>query len=321
MDPSGALSFPGGVVILRHGPSACAVAPAAGGALAGWVTETSRGPVDLMRRGRPGAVAAGPAFDLSCFPLVPFSNRVDQGRFRFGERGVALPVDRWNWPHAIHGHGWEAVWAVDGRSGDSLHLSYRHPAGAWPWPYRAEQVFHLTGDGLSITIAITNEGDEPMPAGLGLHPYFPRPPGTVLTARTDGMWTNGPTRLPERRSAVPGQWDTRQGLCLDGVNIDHGFFGWAGGATLSWPDRPPGTEDGPIPWGMSLSVEADPLFSHLLIYAPHGEHYVCVEPVSHMTNALNRIKEPDTGICVLPPGKRLSGCVTFRINRNMPLVC
>lgn len=321
MDLSDSLNGAGGAVILRHGPSACAIAPAAGGAVAGWVTDTAGGPVNLMRRGRTGAVAGGPAFDLSCFPLVPFSNRVDRGRFRFGARAVELPVDRWNHPHAIHGHGWEAVWTVEEQDGDSLRIGYRHPAGAWPWPYRAEQTFRLTPDSLSITIAITNEGDEPMPAGLGLHPYFPRPPGTVLTARTGGVWTNGPSRLPERRDTVPPAWDTSRGLCLDGVDIDHGFFGWTGDAVVSWPNPPHGTADGFMPWGMSLSVEADPLFSHLLIYSPPDEEYVCVEPVSHMTNALNRMKEPGAGICVLFPGNHLSGCVTFRVNRNIPLVC
>lgn len=288
--------------------------------MAGWVTETSRGPVDLMRRGRAGALAAGPAFDLSCFPLVPFSNRVAEGRFSFNGRTVTLPVDRWNWPHAIHGHGWETAWTVDGGSGDRLSLSYRHPAGAWPWPYRAEQHFHLTPDTLSITIAIVNEGDEPMPAGLGLHPYFPRPPGTVLTARTDAVWLNGPTRLPERRVPVPPEWEMDRGLLLDGVALDHGFTGWSGEAVVSWPARPWGADGGAVPWGLSLTVEADPVFGHLLVYAPQGEDYVCVEPVTHMTDGFNHAEQVGTGICVLPPDNRLTGCVAFTINRNIPLV-
>lgn len=298
-----------GTVVLRRGVFVCTLAPLAGGAIARWTIDTPAGVVDLMRPGRPGAVAGGPAFDLSCFPLVPFSNRIDEGRFRFNGRLITLPVDRWNRPHAIHGHGWEAAWLITGKDTDRLELTYRHPGGAWPWPYRAEQTFHLTETGLAVTLAIENEGDEPMPAGIGLHPYFPKPPGTILTARTDTVWANGPTRLPERRMAVPPAWDASTGLVLDDVDLDHGFAGWNGSATLAWPSR-----------GLSLSVEADPVFGHLLVYAPRGEGYVCVEPVSHMTDALNHTEEPDSGICVLSPGNRLSGCVCFSINVNMGLV-
>lgn len=312
--------FSGDAIVLRHGPSTCAVAPAAGGAIAGWTLDTGNGPVDLMRRGRAGAVAGGPAFDLSCFPLIPFSNRVAEGRFRFRGRTVTLPVDPWNRPHAIHGHGWETAWTVDGRTESTLALSYRHRAGAWPWPYRAEQTFDLAPDGLRIAITIVNEGGEPMPAGVGLHPYFPRPPGTVLTARTGSVWTNGPTRLPERRIPVPPVWDMSRGLCLDGAELDHGFPGWDGTAILTWPPRPHDAVNGTVPWGLSLTVAADPLFGHLLVYAPPGEDYVCVEPASHMTDGFNRGEEADAGICVLDPDNHLSGCVRFQINRNMPLV-
>ena len=36
-----------------------------------------------------------------------------------------------------------------------------------------------------------------------------------------------------------------------------------------------------------------PLFGHLIVYTPPGEDFFCVEPVSHMTDAINRMDGDD----------------------------
>ncbi len=52
----------------------------------------------------------------------------------------------------------------------------------------------------------------------------------------------------------------------------------------------------------------------LVIFTPPGEDFLCVEPVSHDTDAFNRAAagEADTGMRVLAPGEDLSVYVRFR---------
>ena len=53
----------------------------------------------------------------------------------------------------------------------------------------------------------------------------------------------------------------------------------------------------------------------LHVYSPPGEPFLCVEPVSHMPDALNRV-EPRavTGLRELAPGEMLSAHVTLSVS-------
>ncbi|NYZ12168.1 aldose 1-epimerase [Azospirillum sp. RWY-5-1] len=295
------------ILNLTAGPLTCALCPRVGGSIARLVLDTAAGPVDLLRptpdRALPeGSFGGGTADQFASFPLVPFSNRIAQGRFTFDGRPVRLPCPPPHAPHAIHGHGWAAPWRLDAADGRSARLVYSHPADSWPWRYTAVQTLALDPEGLSVGMEMTNDSDAPMPAGLGVHPYFPKPPGTRLTARAGSVWLNGPTILPERRAPVPPEWDFSTGATMDGVVIDNGFPGWDGTAVVSWPDR-----------GLALTMRADPLFRHLIVYAPPGGDFMCVEPVSHMTDAVNRRDVPDSGFTVLAPGERLAGSVRLSV--------
>jgi len=292
-------------VVLRHAGFEAVVSPRIGGSIARLTRDTAAGPVDLLRPAGAEALAGDAANDLGCFPLVPFSNRVAGGRFQFRGRTVTLPLNRPGCPHAIHGHAWEKPWAVEGRSAGSLRLTYRHAAGDWPWSYRATQILTLGDDGLTVDLELVNEGDGEgdgaMPAGIGLHPYFPKPPGTVLTAGVRSVWLTDAGMLPTTRACPPPEWDFPAGRVMDACVIDNGFAGWDGRAVIDWPDG-----------RGRLTLEAEGPFGHLVVYAPRGGDFVCVEPVTHMTDAVNRPHEADAGVRVLEPGERLTGRVRFR---------
>ncbi|SMH59675.1 aldose 1-epimerase [Azospirillum agricola] len=293
------------MVALRHGAMECLLAPGCGGSIAAWRRSGPDGTIDLFRPASEAAMAGDFAPDMACFPLIPFSNRVAGGRFTFQGRRVEMPTDPGS-PHRIHGHGWAVPWRVEGqveeRTASAARLAFRHRADSWPWSYSAAQTVALDDDGLTVTLELVNESDSVMPAGFGLHPYFPKPPGTRVTARLNGMWESDETILPRNRRPLPPAWNFPKGVAMDGLVLDHGFTGWDGRAVLEWPGR-----------GLSLTIVADGPFGHLIVYAPAGEDYLCLEPVSHMTDALNRPQEPDAGVIALPPGERLTGTVRFRV--------
>ncbi len=291
-----------GPLLLRHGAMECVVSPRIGGSIARLTLWEADGPLHLLRPTPGTALDDGSAVDMGCFPLVPFSNRIAGGRFRFDGADIALPLNQPACPHSIHGHGWERPWAVEAQDESSLRLSYCHTADAWPWSYSATQIITVHPDGLEVRLELVNESGRAMPAGLGLHPYLPKPPGTRLTAAVRSVWLGDATLLPRERARVPREWEFPAGITMDEVVVDNGFTGWDGRATIDWPRL-----------GRRLTVEADQAFGHLVVYAPKGGDYLCVEPVTHMTDAVNHPDEADAGLRALAPGASLAGTVRLRL--------
>jgi aldose 1-epimerase len=269
---------------------------------------TPDGPLALLRPTPDDALdnstgAGGWGADgMGCFPLLPFSNRIADGRFQRGGTAVALPLNRAGCPHALHGHGWDVAWTTEWRAGDAVRLVYHHRADAWPWSYRAEQTIAVQDDGLLVTLELINTADTAMPAGLGLHPFFPKPPGTTVTAQVKGVWLNDDTMLPRQRNPLPRTWTFADGVAMDHLVLDNGFTGWDGRAVIVWPTA-----------GRRLVLTADGPFGHLVVYSPRDADFLCVEPVTHMTDAVNRPQEVDNGLVMLAPGERLTGCLNLRV--------
>jgi aldose 1-epimerase len=292
------------LITLRRGPIECDISPVCGGSITRLDLLRDDGPVHLMRPSHPSALLPCSPNDLSCFPLVPFSNRIAAGHFRFHDHEVQLPLNRPPMPHPIHGHGWQTPWQASNRGEDHVLLTYRHTADAWLWPYEATQHFRLTETGLTVTLTLANLGSEPMPAGLGLHPYFPKPPGTVLTAKLNGVWLGSETLIPTEKVTLPAAWDFPQGIAMDDTVLDNNFAGWDGIAIIHWTKS-----------GLGLRIEATEPFRQLVIYAPNGQDYFCVEPVSHMIDAVNRagVDNVETGLQTIEPGGALSGDISFTL--------
>src|SRR5205085_895702 len=143
--------------------------------------------MDIFRPATAQSLAATDPLGLGSFPLVPFAGRIAEGQFDFAGRQIRLPPNLAGETDAIHGQGWRNPWQVAGHETSTAALVFDHPAGAWPWDYRAEQTFTLRPNALIQRLSVTNTSREPMPAGLGVHPYFPRDHETRLQAEVTGV--------------------------------------------------------------------------------------------------------------------------------------
>ncbi|MEL6827881.1 MAG: aldose 1-epimerase [Pseudomonadota bacterium] len=268
--------------------------PCAGGAVS---TLRHRG-LDVLR---PAPERIGPAFDplqYASFAMVPFVGRIHHGRFAFAGRVCALPENLPPEPHAIHGHGWRVPWKVEASDESSVSLIYHHAPDAWPWTYSTRQVFSLTPDALSVTLSLTNDSDDEMPAGLGWHPYFSRP-GAVLHLPTTHQWFPDDVNGDNRPEQIAGASDLTRGRQVETLNLDTTFSVGSEPVRMVWPTH-------------SITMRSDPVFSHATVYVPQGEDYFCVEPISHAPNAVNSALPPDlTGFRTLSPGETLSGSITL----------
>ena len=76
--------------------------------------------IHLMRPAQPQAIDRCDPNDVSCHPLVPFSNRIAGSHFVFHGRTVDLPPNAPFVQDVIHGHGWKTAWTWSNRHGHPL---------------------------------------------------------------------------------------------------------------------------------------------------------------------------------------------------------
>ncbi|MGJ3265311.1 MAG: aldose 1-epimerase [Salinarimonas sp.] len=294
------------IVTLTNGELALDIAPAVGGAIAGFRI----GDVPILRETSAEALASGDATLTSSFPLVPFSGRVDEGRFAFCGEEHRLARNFGDSPHTLHGFGWRSAWEVGPRGENAVTLVLDHDpsggdAGTWPFRMRAEMTLALETRALVMTLAVENRDARPMPCGLGFHPYFPRRPGATLRFRAGSVWIADEREIPARREAATGDYDFSAAREVEGVTLDNAFSGFGGTAALTFPDR-----------RLALTLDADALFTHCVVFVPPGKNFFCVEPVSHMPDAINRMPEvKDHGLRILAPNERLVGSVRLGVER------
>lgn len=278
--------------VLTAGPLSLVLDPRLGGSVARLDYASPDGRKIPVFRGV--APAEARILDQASFPLVPFVNRIRGGRFAFRGREIALTPNLAGDPSPLHGSGWLALWEVETSSPSQAILTFRHAAGEWSWDFHAAQHFALDQTGLTVTLSCTNEAAEPMPCGLGLHPYFPCTTETLLDADVACTWTIDAQTLPVERVRAEGRYSLRdRRIC--GAGLDNGFGGWSGTARL---------RDAAWPFEVTIT-SAEARFLH--VYAPAHGGFVAVEPVTHANAALNEREErwEDLGLRVLAPGETM----------------
>ncbi len=243
----------------------------------------------------------------ACFPMLPFVNRIADGRFTWRDRGYALAANRPGEPHAIHGFGFQAPWSVIDEDHARIRLVHAHHDGQSPFSYSAELDLAITETGVSITLVLTHHGAETMAYGLGLHPYFPDAAGAFCRFQADRWFPPGPDKLP--RGPVPVDPDhdfTALRPVADAHGVDGTFIGWDGRALITWPEA-----------GYRLALMAEGAFRAAHLYVPRDGGFFCFEPVSQLPNQLNH---PDWAQWLAPillaPGQACSGRLTLT-----PSVC
>ena len=270
------------MLTLTRGADSLVVAPESGGAIMGW----SRGGRDVLHRGGPGA---------ACFPLVPYANRIALRRFAWNGETYELAPNFGDHPHAIHGVGWKSHWTIESHAEDHAILSLTHdPSIHWPFAFAARLTYRFDPLGLTIEMEAANQHVGPAPMGLGVHPYFPRTPDAAIAFRADGVFFNDRTALPVRHGPVPPAWSHAAGRAVDREPLDNCFTGWDGVVTI------PG-----------LRIEAAPVFGDLQVYTPVDKKFFCVEPVSHVPDAINRTCPEGQAMTILAPGETRRGAIRF----------
>ncbi len=163
--------------------------------------------------------------------LVPWPNRVGDGRYRFEGRELRLPLTEVEKGNAIHGLLRWVLWKPLARTEDSVLLGTTLcPQPGYPFLLDVRVEYRLGPEGLGVAVRATNTGTRPAPYGVGQHPYL-----TVGTELVDSAVLTVPARyrlrtdargLPVGREPVDGTpYDFRTARPVGGLPLDTAFTG------------------------------------------------------------------------------------------------
>ena len=273
---------------LQAGPLRLALRPDLGGVVAGlWHGETP-----ILRSTEPAALERSRA--AAMYPLLPYSNRLGDRRFHWRGHDYTTRANVDDSPHSLHGLGWQRPWRVVSTSRFEVVLELEHtPDDDWPFAFTAHQHFALTPESFSARLQLTNRGGEAQPVGIGWHPYFVKRAHSRLQAELSQRWDSDATQLPVRRVAQAGI-DAN----ISDLDYDNCFEGWQGPARIR-DER--------------FSLQLSSSLGYLVVYTPQTKDYFCVEPVSHVSDAIHMAEPAAHGLTALAPGATLEASMELDI--------
>jgi aldose 1-epimerase len=238
--------------------------------------------------------------------LLPWPNRVGDGRYEWAGRVHQLALNEPERHNAIHGLARWLVWQVLEVGRSRAQVGCHLPAQpGYPWNLELRVTYSLDDDGLVVRTRASNRSAEPCPFGAGFHPYL-----ASTTGRVDDLWLRAPAGvhyraddrgLPVDQEDVSGTtWDFRDGRLVGPARLDDGFRSLRRGS-----DGRAVVEVGDPNGGRRLHLWMDGGYDHLMLYTgdtvadPRRRRQgLAVEP---MTGAVDMLRSGD-GLITLDPG-------------------
>lgn len=193
-----------------------------------------------------------------------------------------------------------------------LDIGPAHAAYAgFPFTCRLTLVHAIEGQGLRVSFAVENLDTRRLPFGYGIHPFWHlHGARDQVSVRVPCERTLELAQLVPTGGSVPvagTPLDLRVGRPLAGLFVDNVY----------WP-REPGA-DAEVTFaalGQRLLISASEAFAHMIVYAPEGQDFVCVENLTTCPNAPNLVPAGHAEMAhmlVAQPGERVEGWVRYSI--------
>ena len=244
---------------------------------------------DLLRTPDDPSAHLRDPFRWGAYVMAPWCNRLSAAATVVDGQLVALESN-FEDGTAIHGQVSSAPWQVE----PDGTLSVRGGGDGWPWPYECRLRIVAVDTVVTIEQWLTNLAPTPMPAGIGIHPWFRRP----LNVRIDAPRVIASNTDP-RAGIVPvaGSLDLRilrpMPPDLDATWLDPGDPA----VELRWPQ---------LGIGSTLRARSDGGLC-LVAASPAALDAVAIEPQTHAPYGLGRLLRGEPGaMLALAPGATTS---------------
>ncbi|MET1232097.1 MAG: hypothetical protein ABWY52_04515 [Candidatus Limnocylindrales bacterium] len=232
------------------------------------------------------------------YVMAPWCNRIEPEPVMAAGRTIEIGANFVDGT-AIHGQVYVRPWQVEGPGS----FVVRGGGDGWPWHYEVQERIEVVGAEVRIALALTNLDDGPMPAGIGLHPWFLGP--IEVAIRGDVVYDPN-TDSPARPAPVAGRTDLRR-LAPMPEGLD---------ATWSAIGDPPVELHWPTLGIRAVMVVQAPVIN-IVAANPAGAGAVAVEPETHAPRGLRRLLDgqPDA-MAILDPGATLALSLTLAFTRE-----
>lgn len=293
----------GPLVTIEHGAYSLTVAPGFGARLVRFRHQGR----DLLRPTPDSVIAKPILYGFAGFPLMPYSGPLfgrdfPYGGFNFAGMRYELARNIREEPTMTHGEAFVRAFSVEEQTASLVDMKMIHEPtpGTFPFRFGGQVRYRLSDKGLSILLRVTSLDHRPMPAGLGIHPYFPKPPGTRLKFFSLAVWPpDGPEVVDKGAVPLSDGLSFNDGPDVSKMVVDRLYEGWDGHAEVIAPD------------GHRTIIEADGVLDKMQIYSAWDYPYVCVEPVSNTNDGFNRMEAGvgSHGVRILDPNRSIEGTV------------
>jgi aldose 1-epimerase len=243
--------------------------------------------------------------------LIPWPNRVRDGKYTFAGKGEQLALTEPARGNASHGLVRWALWSLLEHEASKLTVGYRlHPQQGWRGHLDLTVSYALDDLGLSVSTSAVNAGSRPVPFGYGAHPYIAI--GDAPLADVELGVPGGRRVLVDDRSLPTGtelvegsDFDFRSPRPLGGTELDTAFTDLDRGGDGRWRVTVRATPDRP-----GVALWAGRAFDWVQVFTAQGkdagvagQRGIAVEPMTCPADAFNS----GDGLVVLEPGQSWSG--------------
>ncbi len=161
--------------------------------------------------------------------LIPWPNRIEDGRYDFDGAAQSLPLTEVPNRNAIHGLVRWAAWTAAEHEPHRVVMAHVvHPQPGYPFSLSLSIEYSLSDAGLTVRTTATNAGARDCPYGCGAHPYLTAGTGTVdaleLRVPAGTMLRSDERSLPTGSAPVAGtDYDFRTRRAIGGLVLDNAF--------------------------------------------------------------------------------------------------
>jgi aldose 1-epimerase len=230
--------------------------------------------------------------------LYPWANRLSRPGYAAAGQTVELPAADGRYPTDPGGlpiHGalpGDMAWEADTDGAERLRAALDWDAPAlrelFPFAHRVQCEATVTERGLTLTTSVHATGEDRVPVSFGYHPYL------TLAGSSRAGWQvdlGATQRLALDDRMIPtGERTplTQRDFLLADSSWDDGLAGLEIPAQFLVSDGE-----------RALSVSFEAGYDWAQVYAPPGHDYICFEPMTAPTDALNT----GEGLIVIDPGE------------------
>jgi aldose 1-epimerase len=225
--------------------------------------------------------------------LVPWPNRVRDGRWTHEGRTLQLDITEPRLGNALHGLLRNTPYQPVERSADAICLRAQvFPQNGYPFRLDTRVRYEVVADGIEVTHTVRNIGSACAPVAIGAHPFLaigdvPADKLTLTVSADRHIEVDDRLNPIGAASVSDTEWDLREGKVVSTLDLDDAWSGLTmsdGGSThwLSAPD------------GRTVSLWADEQFDYVQVYITRefprrGELItaVAIEPMTAPADAFN----------------------------------